>query len=264
MWLDYLRYYWRASARPSQAHAFVEAFCQEVLNDQRHFYAFDWAEQARAQLLRSQEVFVPLDLGAGSRVAAAGQPRRVANIAKNAASTAQQGRWLFRLIQWLQPQYKLELGTSLGLGSLYQYFANSGLFYTLEGCPQTAAQAQRVFDRWGASKIQVQIGPFEQTLPQVLSQLPRLDYLFLDGNHRLAPTLAYFEHSLPWLHEGSVVVVDDLYWSAEMKQAWAQLKAHPKVQLSIDVFDFGLLFFDPKHGPKAHYTLIPRRYKPWA
>jgi hypothetical protein len=38
------------------------------------------------------------------------------------------------------------------------------------------------------------------------------------------------------------MIFDDIYWSKGMKEAWAQIKAHPEVSVSIDLFGIGLVF----------------------
>jgi len=55
--------------------------------------------------------------------------------------------------------------------------------------------------------------------------------------------MAYFEAILEAVHENSILVFDDIHWSAEMEQAWAQISAHPRVTLSIDLFFIGVVFF---------------------
>jgi hypothetical protein len=39
-----------------------------------------------------------------------------------------------------------------------------------------------------------------------------------------------------------------------MMEAWRIIKNHPRVTLSLDLFDAGLVFFRP-HQTKQHYTL---------
>jgi hypothetical protein len=60
-----------------------------------------------------------------------------------------------------------------------------------------------------------------------------------------------------------VVILDDIYWSKEMTQAWEELKNHPKVTLSIDIFTKGILFFRKEHQDKAHFQIIPSQWKIW-
>ncbi|MBD0257317.1 MAG: SAM-dependent methyltransferase, partial [Cytophagales bacterium] len=46
----------------------------------------------------------------------------------------------------------------------------------------------------------------------------------------------------------------DIYWSAEMMSAWEEIKRHPAVTLTVDLFHVGLVFFRRKQ-PKQHFTL---------
>jgi hypothetical protein len=36
----------------------------------------------------------------------------------------------------------------------------------------------------------------------------------------MQPTVDYVKQLLPYLHNNSVVILDDIYWSKEMQQAW--------------------------------------------
>ena len=47
------------------------------------------------------------------------------------------------------------------------------------------------------------------------------------------------------VHSKSVFVFDDINWSEGMKRAWNEIKNHPKVTVTIDLFMMGLVFFDP-------------------
>jgi hypothetical protein len=51
-----------------------------------------------------------------------------------------------------------------------------------------------------------------------------------------------------------IIILDDIHWSKEMNQAWNELKNHPSVSLSIDLFEGGILFLNQKL-PKHHYIL---------
>ena len=80
------------------------------------------------------------------------------------------------------------------------------------------------------------------------------DVVYLDANHRLEPTMRYFEEIQKYVGEKSIVIVDDIYHSREMEEAWKRLESVPKVTTTMDFFDFGLIFFD-SHYLKKHYKL---------
>ena len=149
----------------------------------------------------------------------------------------------------------LEFGTALGISSAYQALGNPGAnILSLEGNPDSAKLARENFDQLGISNVRVIDGPFEESLPNVLADMPRLDWVFLGGNHRKEPTLNYFRQLSAHLHEDSILILDDIHWSAEMETAWEQIKLDPKVSLSVDLFFMGLLFFR-KDLSKEHRIL---------
>ena len=258
-----LKYYCRAQTRYRIHSPFVFDLIQEVLEDDRQYYIYDALKQLRGRLSNNNASIEVTDLGAGSRKGE-GTQRKVSEIVKNAVSPDWQCQFLFRLVNYLQPQHRLEIGTSLGLSSLYQYYAHpSTPLLTLEGSPEIAKLARENFKLLNATGLELIEGPFEETLSTALERLGSLDFAFIDGNHRKDPTLQYVEQCLPYLHKDSVLVFDDIYWSDEMAEAWESLKAHPAVTLSIDLFWCGMLFFREEQKEKQAFTLIPQRYKPW-
>jgi predicted O-methyltransferase YrrM len=85
--------------------------------------------------------------------------------------------------------------------------------------------------------------------------LPQVDLAFIDGNHRLSPTLKYFETILPKTHADSIIIFDDIHWSEEMEQAWEKIRTDECVRLSIDLFFMGIVFFRKEFREKQHFTI---------
>ena len=67
--------------------------------------------------------------------------------------------------------------------------------------------------------------------------------LYIDGNHTYEATIKYFELALTKKDENTVIIFDDIYWSAGMTKAWQEIKNKKEVLLSIDTFYFGMVFF---------------------
>ena len=265
--LGQVRRFWRWYRRAQtcyQVHSpFVYDLCRAALEDDRHRYAFDDIEQLRRRLLRSSDTLEMTDYGAGSRVAGT-TTRRLAQVARDSANAGARGELLFRLVDFLKPAALLEMGTSLGIGTLYQKFAaRRARMISLEGCPQTADRARHHLEVMQRSEVDIRIGPFDETLPAALADLGRVDWLFNDGDHRYEPTLRYFKTVLPYLHPGSVLVFDDIHWSDGMERAWRELRTHPRVRLSVDFYHCGLLFFREDRAAVEHFDLAPVVWKPW-
>jgi predicted O-methyltransferase YrrM len=205
-------------------------------------------------MLTSSEEILVEDMGAGSK-AKLSQKRKVRDIARYSLKNTKTAQLLFRLVNYFNPQTIFDLGTSLGITTLYLAAANTkAAVYTFEGCQQTLGIARKNFGQLGYTNIKPVAGNIDQSLPENIAKVPQVDFVFFDANHRLNPTLNYFNTCLAKSHNQSVFIFDDIYWSSEMTEAWQQIKRHPQVTLTIDLFYVGLVFFR-KEQPKQHFRL---------
>lgn len=253
----YISYYLTASnGKGHGVHSpFIYTFIKKVLNDKQHFAAYDQVETLRRQLLADNTQLKVEDFGAGSAINNTHQ-RPIARIARNAAKTRKFSQLLFRIAHYYQPATVLELGTSLGISTAYMSLANpAARVITGEGSTVVAEQANNNFRQLALRNIEQVTGNFDDTLPGILQQTPAIDLVFMDGNHRLEPTLRYFEQLLPHTTEYSIIIVDDIHWSEGMEQAWEQIKRHAAVTLTIDLFFIGLVFFRKDFKVKQHFTI---------
>ncbi|WP_210490530.1 O-methyltransferase [Rufibacter aurantiacus] len=250
----YASFWWRSGNAHGLHSPFVFNLYCHIIHHEGHFPAYDAVESLRENLLQNQTLLQVTDFGAGSHTSTTRQ-RKIADIARTAAKPARLGQLLFRLANHFKPATILELGTSLGLTTSYLGLARKTAdLYTFEGCPAIAAEARKNFKKLGLEKVQLVEGNLDVTLSQTLASLEKVDFVFFDGNHRYEPTVRYFEVCLAKAHEGSVFILDDIYWSGEMAQAWREIKQHPQVLLTVDLFYLGLVFFRTNQ-PKQHFTL---------
>jgi hypothetical protein len=68
------------------------------------------------------------------------------------------------------------------------------------------------------------------------------DIVFINTNNG-EKALSYFERNIPKVDTGTLLIIDGIYASKSMKEAWTQIKAHPKVTVTIDLFWMGLVYF---------------------
>lgn len=255
--MRYLHYRWRATGRKGHGiHSpFVFELVTQVFNDDRQFYAYETIEQQRQLLLNNHTEVGVEDFGAGS---GAGAPanRKISAVAARSLKPAKYARLLFRLVQHYRCRHVLELGTCLGITTSYLAAASTAVqVTTLEGASAYARKAGEVFRQLDLENIRLVEGNFDVTLPGVLSASPPWDFIFIDGNHRLEPTIRYFELILTHAHAGTVFVFDDIHWSSEMEQAWQVIKDHPAVTLTIDLFFIGIVFIRPEQRAKEHFII---------
>jgi len=202
-------------------------------------------ESYREVCLKNNSIITVKDFGAGVN----GQKKKelmIASIAKNAAKPPKYARMLFRLMAYLKPKNVIELGTSLGISSLYISSGNPQMkLTTLEGCDATADYTRKQLKQFADLNIEVVTGNFDTTLTTCLQSKHKVDAVYIDGNHRLEPTLRYFEMCLPYMHDDSFIIFDDINWSEEMKEAWKKIIQHPRVRISINLYMMGIVFFNP-------------------
>lgn len=252
----YLKYLLRSGNEHAIHSPFLfDLYTQVIAEKKDDNPDYEELKALRKVLLKSEKQIEILDLGAGSRINKSNL-RKIKTIAKNAEKPEKFAKLFNRLIKRFQPKTILELGTSLGLTTLYMSRAKpDAQIISFEGCPQTAAIAQENFNSAAASNIQVVVGNIDHTLPKQLSDLAKnIDFAYFDANHRYEPTVRYFENCLPYAANDSVFIFDDIYWSDEMTKAWEEIKLHPQVTLTVDLFWIGLVFFR-KEQPKEHFTL---------
>ncbi len=252
---SFLTYWLRALSEHSLHPPFIYKLYTEAIKKDLQGPEFMEIEKAREELLRNNGTIKISDLGAGSSVTG-NKKRSIRRIARNSLTKARFSRLLYRLIRHMEATTVLELGTSLGINTLYLASAtNGGQVYTLEGCTQTANIARQTFSKWPQSNIYLLEGDIDHTLPELLGEkLSKIDAAYLDANHTYEASLRYFNLLLPRLHKDSFLVMDDIYWSKGMKKAWKEIREHSSVSLSIDLFHAGILFFQPGIQ-KEHYIL---------
>jgi len=162
---------------------------------------------------------------------------------------------IYRLAKNTQAKSVIELGTCLGITTAYLAKTDSQTkVITIEGCPQTAEVAKKNFLDLDLENIELHVGNFDLILPDIIARQRSLDFVYIDGNHRKDATLNYFKWCLPKVTENSLLIFDDIYWSEGMKEAWAEIKNHPDVTVTIDLFWIGLVYFK-KGQAKEHFKL---------
>ncbi len=247
----YIKYLSRSTNQHGVHSPFVFDLVTQCFYDKKKYPQYATLTKHRKALLKNKDTIEVVDFGAGSRVFK-GNNRLVSKIAKNAGIAPKRQRLLFRLVQYFNSKEVLELGTSVGLGTIALALGNNNAnIQTVEGCPNTSKVAQSYFDRFNTTNIQLHT----QTFPSFFeSPTTSFDLVYIDGNHSKESTLSYFHALLNHVHNDTVLIFDDIYWSPDMTSAWNEIILHEKVTVSIDTFQWGLVFFR-KEQSKQHFTI---------
>ncbi|MBK7410127.1 MAG: class I SAM-dependent methyltransferase [Saprospirales bacterium] len=257
----FLRYFRKAQTLYDLHSPLAYAFARDVLEDHRWHYIFSEAETLRSQWLQDNRQITVQDWGAGSSLLG-GNERKIADLARTVATPPPFCRWLFQIVRFGRPSTLLELGTSLGISTLYQWAAALGPYDHPGGLSRNSRLAKQTLQQLHCP-AELRIGTFADRLPEALAELGRLDHLYLDGDHSREGTLAYLNQCLPYTHAHTVWVIGDIHWSAEMEKAWKEIQAFPGVRMTIDLFSMGVVLFRQEILHPCHLVLAPSLWKPW-
>ncbi|MDP1725199.1 MAG: class I SAM-dependent methyltransferase [Bacteroidota bacterium] len=228
---------------------FVFELYEYCIKKQKHAPAiFRDIENVRTRLIKNKQTLNYTDYGANSKQTGFSKRVKVSTLARNHLKPARIAEILYYITHHYPYQNIIELGTSLGITTSYlatgaQTHLNAKL-HTVEGCSDVHGIAGEVFKQLNlGSAIHSHLGNFNTVLPKLLEEINDLDLLFVDGNHTCEATLDYFNQCLLKAHKDSLFIFDDIYWSKGMTQAWEEIKKHPKVTVTVDLFFIGLVYF---------------------
>ncbi len=213
---------------------------------------------------KDTEQFKIIDLGAGSKQMGktsrmAGTSRSVSELAKNASSKGIYGDILWKLANHYKPALMLELGTSIGTGSIHLKSGNpSGHLITVEGCDAILSRASRQFDSWNLSGITTICSSFDDFLE--LPAIGKYDLVFLDGNHSGKATMEYIDKLFDQTHSNTAFILDDIRWSEDMWDCWKYLSSDPRFHVSVDLGRMGILW-RREEQTKEQFTIRPKIFK---
>lgn len=208
-------------------------------------------ENVRKQLLHDSEILEIEDFGEGSKKLEKQRYRKTADITKH-STTGRKFSLIYQFFCSQTPgQNVLELGTCVGINTLYLSKAVKGQLFSFEGAEglwQKAQQYQRP-----ENTVYI-LGDIRKQLPIHLKENRPVDFALIDATHNFEGTVQYFNMLLPAIHEQSILIIADIHWSEGMEKAWEQISKHPSVSLSLDFYECGVLLFK-KGLAKNHYIL---------
>lgn len=240
---SYLNFLWNSTNQHGVHSPFVFNLVTKCFYDKKQYPEYSIIKKYRNSLLKNKNFIEVNDFGAGSRVFKSNK-RQISKIANTAGISPKRAELLFRITNYFQPESVLEIGTSLGLATSALSLGNeSAKITTLEGCPKTQEIAKFQLENSKFQNIKFVTTKFEEYLSIYNLQPTTYNLIYFDGNHSKKATLEYFELLLQTIANETVWIFDDIHWSKEMEEAWEIIKNHPKVTVTIDTFQWGIVFF---------------------
>ena len=251
---SYLNFLYHSKNEHGVHSPFVFNLVTKCFYDKKQYPEYAILKNYRKSLLQNKNTIEVTDFGAGSRVFKS-NTRQIAKIAKTAGITPKRAELLFRITKYFQPESILEIGTSLGLATSALALGNPDTkITTLEGCKNTLHQCQSQLQKFNINNVDCVNTEFSSFLNNLQPTTNTRQLIYFDGNHSKTATLTYFELLLPSVTNETVWIFDDIHWSADMEEAWEIIKNHPKVTVTIDTFQWGMVFFRAEQE-KEHFVI---------
>lgn len=229
---------------------YVFAFVNDVIFENNAFYAYSDIEDLRQNLLHDKTTIAISPIGTSTKTSTT-----IAHEAATSSKPRKYAQLLLRLAVHNESKTIIELGTNLGLSTLYLSSVNSDTqVYTIEGQKNIAQIAEHNFKALHRHNIHLIIDNIDTALPSLINSLETIDLLYIDANHRYNPTIQYYSTAKTKIRRGTIFVIDDPHWSPEMQQAWEHIKTDPEATITLDLFGMGIVIFNDEI-PKQHYTI---------
>lgn len=189
------------------------------------------------------------DFGAGSKKLKS--TRKVNEIHKSASSKGVYSKLLYQLNAFYKFDNALEMGTSLGVGTLNLHLGNTNCkITTIDASKETQKIAEKNLRNYSNLKfVNLTFLDFFKSAENI-----KFDFVFIDGHHDGEALLNYMKTLKNFTHNDTIFLIDDIRWSRGMKKAWNDLVSSSDYHLSLDLFRMGILIKRPQQE-KEHFVI---------
>lgn len=225
----------------------------KVFFDRTIYSDYSFFKNIRQKLLESDLALQVENIGTDSNFFKSDM-RSVSDLVKVSSVKPKFGKLLYRLVRYYKPATIIELGTSIGLSTIYLARGNKNAqVITVEGNYNLCDFAKNSFKYNKIHNISVKNGMFDDLLDEISDQIIEPAFIFIDGSHSYKSTLRYFNYFAERISEG-IIVLDDIHWSNDMHKAWKEIIQTKKNQATIDFFYMGMVVCKTMITPR-NYTI---------
>lgn len=248
----YLKFLWQSTNQHGVHSPFVYQLVTRCFYDYEFYPSYGQLKEQRNDLMQRSDLPDSADFEDGNVFD--GRQRSIREMLRSSAISLKRARLLNRLIRYLRVERALEVGTSFGLGAAAMATQNE-IAISVQGSPIAAEIARENFAAWGLKQLEVHTTGLSQMLENLYAGEQRpFDLVYVNSDYMPETILNYFEQLLPFVHNESVFVLEDIHRSPEAEIAWEAIKKHPEVRVSIDTYKWGLIFLR-REQVKEHFVI---------
>ncbi len=249
--IQYITYRIKAKGRHGTHSPFIYSFINNCLTTKIDKKFLSQRKKLFKTLKKDPTIIKIKDFGAGSK--SLGDSRKISKIFSTSSSKGKFSLLLYRLSKHYTLKNTLELGTSLGIGTIHLSQGNpEGKVTTIEACPNTYSYAQNNFNQLSTTNILSILSTFDDFLNTYSGE--KFDLVFIDGHHEGNALINYLEKLKVHTHNDTIFILDDIRWSKSMLESWDKIILNPSYNVTIDLFRMGIII--PRNQQKKEHFLI--------
>lgn len=259
---DFIKFFTSAHTADTLDSPALFDFYQSVISKKNESdLCFGRLEFIRHKMLIDDTILAGRSFGAGSKIITDNE-LRVKDIAKSAVSNSFKCRLLYKVAEYYRATHILELGTSLGITT--QYLASTKYckqLVTVEGNSNVLKIATK-----NNTKSNITFINSDFVTAQVMAKKnhENFDMIIIDGDHSYEETISNYDRCQALISSNGILIIDDIYWSSGMKEAWKEIQIKNPSKLFIDLFYFGIVLQNQNIKEKQSIKMFPHsvRWKP--
>ena len=249
---QYIKYWLLRLDEHSLQSPFLFELYQQCLNKSSRKQIINHEiENLRVNLHQDQRRIMMNSYGSGTRLLSR-QSNNIGAIAKGGISSRIDSEILVNLIQHYKCKTLLELGTSLGINTCYlSKESNLEKIVSIEGNEELASIAEYNLKKLNCDNVELICNDIDDYFRSLDG---KFDLIYIDANHTFDATNRYFNYALNHLSQYGIIVIDDIYWTPEMSNAWESIRTNNSEHLFVENDRIGIVFAFKKNE-KNHYVL---------
>lgn len=222
---------------------FVYNLITKVIEEKSAYYSFYDIELLRKQLLFDETpVSYPDRQNRGKR-----RSRTVADITRKEAIKPSHGALLFRLVNYFKSRRILQVGTNIGLSTLYlTSYSHELRCVALESVPAFSPIAKRLFEKAAHNPIDLREGDYRELIPKAIDDLGGIDFVFFNTLYEQQDSRLLFDECLKRASDETVFVIEGIKTSRKMRDFWKEIQALPEVTVTLDLYALGIVLFNKR------------------
>lgn len=244
--LSYLQYYWNARTDMYIHSSFIFQWYQHIQQD------IEASDSEKITIYREK-----LHRHQGNIYLAESQSTiAISERYRQTSISPFYGKVLYQTARYLHARNFLELGTSLGVSTLYLATSSVDICgVSIDRSQSSLDVITLADDAHYFQKIKFICDDFRSALPRIIDTSDNFDLVYIDGDHSYQSTIDNIDKIIPHLTPNAAIILDDIRWSRDMYRAWKQVQSYPIFMYTIDFGRIGILFTHSHTTEKQDFIL---------